>query len=217
MEDLLKISNCHGEYDRVDEKPFREEDDDFKEVVLRYLKIMLAHKWAFLFIVSLVLLVAVIYAIKSPKYYRSTYEIFYNESIKDFVVESDVPVIKSNFDKDYWLSAMKSTMIVRLTSEHSGLPYDADEVSRMVRVEMKNGKNNNFPIYEVTVTSPVPEHIPVLVNSYVQALNDLLLRNQNINSEKLTAFLGRQLEDNTKKLGKIDKQIMEETAGQSKT
>lgn len=177
--------------------------------ILRVLQILLIHKWKFLAIVLFVLAVAVIYAFSQPEYFETKYEIFYNESIKEFVVESNVPVIKSDFDKNFWFSTMNSEEVNRLTLKNSGLPYNTEIIKRMFKVEMKEKKDNtNAPSYEVTVISKKREIMPILIKAYLQSLNDILLKNQVNNSEKLVLFLTNQLNDNNRKLGEIDQSIM---------
>lgn len=177
--------------------------------IMRILQILLIHKWKFLAIVLFVLVIAFIYAVRQPKYFVSKYEVFYNESIKEFVVESNVPVIKSDFDKNFWLSTMNSEEVARLTLKNSGLPYNTAIIKRMFKVEMKDKKDNsNAPSYEVTITSKKSEIVPILIKSYIQALNDILLKNQVTNSEKLVSFLSNQLGDNNRKLSEIDLNIM---------
>ena len=88
--------------------------------IMRYLQILYIHKFKFLIVAGVVFIIALIYALNQPKYYSAEYEVFYNESIKNFVIESNVPVIKSDFDKTFWLSTMKSDEMARLTLKNSG-------------------------------------------------------------------------------------------------
>jgi len=176
--------------------------------IMRYLQILFIHKWKFLIIASLVTLIALVYALNQPKFYVSEYEVFYNESIKNFVVESNVPVIKSDFDKSFWLSTMKSDEMARLTLKNSGLPYTSAIMKRMFKVEMIDKKEQSTPIYKVTVTSKKNEIIPTLIKAYVQSLNDILAKNQISNSDKLVTFLARQLSENNIKLSEIDQQML---------
>lgn len=176
--------------------------------IMRYLQILFIHKWKFLAIAGLVTIIALIYALNQPKFYVSEYEVFYNESIKNFVVESNVPVIKSDFDKSFWLSTMKSDEMARLTLRNSGLPYTTAIIKRMFKVEMVDKKEQSTPIYKVTVTSKKNDIIPTLIKAYVQALNDILAKNQLNNSDKLVTFLARQLTENNIKLSGIDQKML---------
>lgn len=176
--------------------------------IMRYLQVLYIHKWKFLAIALLVTIIALIYALNQPKFYVSEYEVFYNESIKNFVVESNVPVIKSDFDKNFWLSTMKSDEMARLTLRNSGLPYNTAIIKRMFKVEMVDKKEQSTPVYKVTVTSKNNAIIPTLIKAYVQALNDILLKNQVNNSEKLVTFLARQLTENNIKLSQIDQRML---------
>jgi len=176
--------------------------------IMRYLQILYIHKWKFLIITLLVTIIALIYALNQPKFYVAEYEVFYNESIKNFVVESNVPVIKSEFDKTFWLSTMKSDEMARLTLRNSGLPYTTAIIKRMFKVELVDKKEQTNPVYKVTVTSKNNDIMPTLIKAYVQALNDLLAKNQVNNSEKLVTFLARQLAENNVKLGEIDQKMI---------
>lgn len=177
--------------------------------ILRYLQILLINKWLFLAVLLLVLGAFVFYALRQPKLYESQYEVFYNESIREFMAASDVPVVKSDFDKNFWLSTMRSDEIARLTIEHLALPYKADDLKRMLKVEIiDKKKEDRIPVYKASITSPDKHLNTKILNAYVKALNDLLLKNQISNSEKLVSFLNNQLNDNSNKLNEIDKQIL---------
>lgn len=182
-----------------------------KEVTIdlfRLLQILVSHKWKFLLFFLIALSLSAFYGLKQPKYYSSVYEVFYNESIKEFVIESNVPVIKLTFDKAFWLSTMKSDEIARSIALNTGLPYKASTIKSMMKIEMKEGKGSVIPIFNVNVSSKNPSDIPVLINGFVISLNDLLIKNQIDNSERLIVFLSRQIEDNNKKLSAIDRQIL---------
>lgn len=176
--------------------------------IMRYLQVLYIHKWKFIAIALLITIIALIYALNQPKFYVAEYEVFYNESIKNFVIESNVPVIKSDFDKSFWLSTMKSDEMARLTLLNSGLPYNTAIIKRMFKVEMVDKKEQSTPVYKVTVTSKNNTIIPTLIKAYVQALNDILLKNQVNNSDKLVTFLARQLSENNVKLSQIDQRML---------
>jgi capsular exopolysaccharide synthesis family protein len=184
--------------------------------VIRFFQIIFLHKWLFLAGFLLCLLLAFIYAINQPKVYISKCEVFYNETLKEFVMESNVPVIKSDFDKDYWLSLMKSDQLAKLIQKNSGLPYSTTIIKRMLKVEATGKKDAPVPIYELTVTSKRADLIPILIHSFVESLNDLLAQNQLVSSGKLVSFLSKQLNDNNSKLSQIDQQILRSGAGTNK-
>lgn len=182
--------------------------------VMRYLQILYIHRWLFASVVLFGLLVAIAFAIKQPKFYKTEFEVFYNESIKEFVVEANVPVIKTDFDKNYWLSVMQSEEMARLTLKNSGLPYNTAIVKRLFKVEMDNKrKDDRVPSYKVTITSKDADIIPIMIKAYIQSLNDLLHRNQVNNSQKLISYLTDQLADNNKKLSVIDRKILGDENG----
>jgi Mrp family chromosome partitioning ATPase/uncharacterized protein involved in exopolysaccharide biosynthesis len=184
--------------------------------LVRFSQILYIHKWLFLAGLLLCLLLAFIYAMNQPKVYVSKCEVFYNESLKEFVVESNVPVIKSAFDKDYWLSLMKSDQLAKLIQKNSGLPYSTAIIKRMLKVEATGKKDAPIPIYELTVTSKRADIMPILIHSFVESLNDMLLQNQLVSSGKLVSFLTKQLGENNAKLSQIDQQILRNGAGTNK-
>ena len=175
---------------------------------MRFIQVLYLHKWLFLAGVLLCLVLGCIFALNQPKFYVSKCEVFYNESIKKFVVESNVPVIKSDFDKDYWLSLMKSDQLAKLMQKSSGLPYSEEIIKRMISVDVKGKKEAAIPVFEVTVTSKRADIIPILIKSFVESLNELLSQNQMVSTEKLVDFLAKELGDNNAKLAQIDEQIL---------
>ncbi len=178
----------------------------------RFLHVLYIHKWKFIIILLLVMILAYLYAVRQPVFYQSKYEVFYSETAKEYVSKSEVPVIKPEFDRTFWQSVMLSDEAARLTLENSNLPYTIPIIKRMIKVEMKASRDRTSgpPIYEVTITSKRNELIPVLMNSFIKALNDLLYKYQLENSEKLVEFLSKQLTDNNKKLAEIDRKILHE-------
>lgn len=187
----------------------REREDDETLNLLRFVHLFFIHKWKILILVIISLIGAWIYYHEQKVYYVAQYEIFYNESVKEYVTESDVPVLKSNFDKNFWLSTMKSDEVAKLTLINSGLPLDISSIKNMIKVEMQDIKNSNStPIFRVSVRSSVKENIPILVNSFVESINEVLVRNQADNSKRLITFLSGQLDESNKKLAEIDNDIM---------
>lgn len=176
--------------------------------ILRFIQILLIHKWKFLTIFIIVFIIAALYGIKQPKFYSVDYEVFYNESIKEFVVESDVPVIKNKFEKAFWFSTMKSDEMSRLIAQNSNLPYSASTVKRMIKVDMVEVKGGSVPIFKVTVTSRNNTDLPKLINGFVFSLNHLLVKIQADNSERLIHFLSNQIEDSNRKLADLDREIL---------
>jgi polysaccharide biosynthesis transport protein len=179
---------------------------------MRFIQILIIHKWKFLIVFVLVFVGAVFYAWKQPTVFISKYEVFYNETINKFALESNVPVLKSDFDENYWLSTMRSNELAQLTLENSGLPYTTAIIRRMIHVDMKSVKGKTLPIFEVSVVSRRNDLIPILIKAFVKSLNDMLLRNQAQNSEQLVNFLSDQIQENNRKLSDIDRHIMMEQA-----
>lgn len=194
--------------------PDQEEEGLF--LLMRYLQVLFIHKWIFFSVFLVVFSGVVLYAFRQPKVYKAQYEVFYNETIREYMDESDVPVVKSDFDKNFWLSNMLSGEIARLTVHHSGLPYSTEELRALIAVEIADKKREDrVPIYKVTVSSTHREEIPVIVKAYLQALNELLLKHQVSNSERFIVFLTDQLTDNNAKLSDIDSQVLSHVAARS--
>ena len=86
---------------------------DLNSFISRFLKIVLIHKWLFAAVFAFVMLLVLIYALKQPKMYQSNYEVFYNETMREYMSMDNAPIVKSDFDKNYWLSAMRSNVVYR--------------------------------------------------------------------------------------------------------
>jgi len=184
--------------------------------LMRYLQVLFIHKWIFVSVFVVVFAGVVLFALKQPKVYNAQYEVFYNETIREYMDESDVPVVKSDFDKNFWLSNMLSGEIARLTVLYSGLPYSQEEMRGLVAVEMADKKREDrVPIYKVTVSSTRRNEIPLIIKAYLQALNELLLKHQVSNSERFIGFLTDQLNDNNNKLSGIDNELIGNSSKES--
>nr|WP_321522402.1 AAA family ATPase [uncultured Macellibacteroides sp.] len=184
--------------------------------LMRYLQVLFIHKWIFVSVFVVVFAGIVLFALKQPKVYNAQYEVFYNETIREYMDESDVPVVKSDFDKNFWLSNMLSGEIARMTVLHSGLSYSQEEMRRLIAVEMADKKREDrVPIYKVTVSSTRPNEIPLIIKAYLQALNELLLKHQVSNSERFIGFLTDQLNDNNGKLSGIDNELIGNSSKES--
>ena len=125
-----------------------ETEDEGLAFLMRYLQVLFIHKWIFVSVFVVVFAGVVLFALKQPKVYNAQYEVFYNETIREYMDESDVPVVKSDFDKNFWLSNMLSGEIARLTVLHSGLSYSQEEMRGLIAVEMADKKREDrVPIY----------------------------------------------------------------------
>lgn len=180
-----------------------------KNIFMRFFRITLIHKWLFITVFFFVLLLVLLYALKQPKVYQSNYEVFYNETMREYMSLDNAPVVKSDFDKNYWLTAMKSNEVLKSTLQNSGLPYSISALRSMMFVGIiDKRKEDRIPVYLVSVTSKNNEHIPVLIRAYVKSLNELLLQNQITNAERLVVYLRDQINQNNQKLNQINLSIM---------
>jgi capsular exopolysaccharide synthesis family protein len=203
----------HNEYNSSANQAYASSRENFSgqedELDLKRLfQIFLIHKWKFFIILSLVVLLSYLYYLRQPVIYKSEFEIFYNQSIPGYSSNTSLPANTSAFDKNYWLSLMKSDEIARLTVQNSGLSLSVDEIRGLISVEIKSSREINTPIFLLTITSKRNEHIPVILVAYVKSLNDLLLKSEIGNSQKMVDFLNSQLAEHYEKLQNIDKEIL---------
>lgn len=182
---------------------------DLSGFISRFFRIILIHKWLFISVFAIVILLVILYALKQPKLYQSNYEVFYNETMREYMSMDNAPIVKSDFDKNYWLTAMKSNEVLKTTIKNSGLTYSVAQLKSMVQIGViDKRKEDRIPVYLVSITSKYNEHIPVLIRAYVKSLNELLIQNQVSNSERLIVYLRDQIGQNNKKLNQIDISIM---------
>ncbi len=188
---------------------YHKNQQDLNSFFSRFFRIALIHKWLFLSVFVTILLLVLIYALKQPKVYQSNYEVFYNETMREYMSLDNSPVVKSDFDKNYWLSAMKSNEVLKSTIKNSGLTYSISQLKAMMFVGIiDKRKEDRIPVYLVSISSKDNEHIPILIRAYVKSLNELLLQNQITNSERLIVYLRDQINQNNQKLNQIDISIM---------
>lgn len=186
--------------------------DELGTFIYRFFKVLMIHKWLFTFVFLFVLLILILYGLKQPKVYQCEYEIFYNETMREFVDEANVPFVKSDFDKNYWLRAMVSDKLLEMTLKNSGLAYKPEEFGRMIDVGvMDKKKEDRIPVFRVQISSKVREHIPFIIRAYIKSLNELLLINQVNNSERLVSYLTEQINQNNRKLNQINIGITSES------
>jgi len=108
--------------------------DEIGMFISRFFKVLTIHKWLFTSVSAVVIILFILYGLRQPTIYQSEYEVFYNETMREFVDEANVPYVKSDFDKNYWLRAMVSDELMEMTLKNSGLTYKRDEFKRMIEV-----------------------------------------------------------------------------------
>ena len=189
-------------------------NDNLGTFFSRFFKILYMHKWIFLAIILIVSLMILIYALNQPRIYQSNYEVFYNETMREYMNMDNSPVVKSDFDKNYWLSAMQSNEVIKMTSINSGLTYSLIDLKGMIQVGIVDKrKEDRIPLYIVRISTSQKEHIPIIIRAYVKSLNELLLQNQIHNSERLIVYLKDQISQNNQKLNQIDVSILNSGSG----
>ncbi|MDD3079953.1 MAG: AAA family ATPase [Paludibacter sp.] len=210
------INNAEDIYDvKTSPTNLSKNNDDIGNFFVRFLKVLTIHKWLFLTIFLIVILLVMLYALRQPVSYQSNYEVFYNENIREFVDDNtNSPVVKSDFDKNYWLRAMQSDEVMELTKKNSGLPYSASQLNRMILTGVVDKrKEDRIPVFLVQINSHYKEHIPILIRAYINALNDLLYQKQIRNSQNLIAYLTGQINQNNAKLIQLNVQIADDGGG----
>jgi len=196
--------------------PSLKNDDKLNSFFSRFFKILLMHKWLFITILIIVASLVIIYASLQPRMYVSNYEVFYNETMREYVSGNDntSSMVKSDFDKNYWLSAMVSNEVLTMTMKNSGLAYSLSALKGMISANViDKRKEDRIPVYVVQLSCPQKEHIPIIIRAYVKSLNELLLQNQISNSERLIVYLTNQLGQNNQKLNEIDISLIHSGAG----
>ena len=68
---MLDISNSNS-------VPTNEPEENLVHLIVRYLQVLLIHKWVFLCGFVLVFTMVLVFAVKQPKLYKSDYEVFKN-------------------------------------------------------------------------------------------------------------------------------------------
>lgn len=189
-------------------------NDDLSAFFARFFKVLMLHKWLFLLIFFIVAALVLIYGFRQPQIFQSNYEVFYNETMREYVNLDNAPTVKSDFDKNYWLSAMVSNDVLKMTLENSGLPYSIEQLKKQIVVGViDKRKEDRIPIYLVRISSKDQLHIPILIRAYVKSLNQLLVQNQLQNSERLLIYLNDQIRQNNGKLNQIDITIRSNSYG----
>ncbi len=214
----MKDPNVHTSENSVEntyptEYPIYKPKDELSSYITRFFRLLFIHKWLFLTVVAIVIAVIILYARQLPRYYQSDYEVFYNETMREFVDESKVPYIRTDFDKNFWLRAMVSDEIMKLVQKNSGLTYSTLDLKKMIMAGViDKRREDRIPVFRVRITSTEREHIPFLIRAYIKSLNELLTQNQIGNSERLIQYLQDQIVLNNNKLGQIDIQIINSTS-----
>lgn len=186
-----------------------DQDENTLNFVIRLLKILFIHRWIFIPIVILVAALVMWYGMRQVDVYKSDFEVFYNESMKEYADKSDVPVIRYDFNKNYWLKVMVSDELMQLIADHSGLPYSPAQLKRLISVSlMDKRKDATTPIFQVSVSNEDRSQIPLLIRAYMTALNTMLVQYQVDNSNRLIQYLNEQIEQNSSNLSAIDMQIL---------
>ena len=179
--------------------------------LMRYLRIMFLNKWKFLIIFFSVLLLAFLYANKLAPVYEAKYEIFYNESEKEYILEKGTPVQKSKFNPVFWVKTMNSDELMRRTVEVSGLAIKPQSLKKMMSAEIvEDSKSKKSDVYFLlSISSGNPDLFPILANAYVEALNGIVNQLSEDNNHNLIDYLEKQLADKKNKLQQIDNKILE--------
>lgn len=183
-------------------------NDQLNTYLSRFFKVIAIHKWLFIISSLLVIALVILYALRQPNSYQSNYEIFYNENVRQIIDNSNETVIKSDFDKNYWLRAMQSNEIMQITQKNSGLKYSAGKLSSMIQVGLADKrKEDRIPVYNIQISSEYKEHIQLIMRAYIKALNFMLIQTQVNNSQNMVNYLNEQIAQNNQKLLDFDSKL----------
>ncbi|MFZ5942020.1 MAG: GumC family protein [Bacteroidota bacterium] len=182
----------------------RDDEIDFRRLFF----ILMIHKWKFLVILILTMLVTYLYYRRQENYYESDFEVFYNETSRQFINSSGVPAVTPEFDKYFWLSVMQSDEVARLTLRYSSLPLAPEALKQMIRVTLGGQKDLTSPVFIVSIRSTASNQIPVIIKAYVNALNDMLRKYETESTNQTIRYLSGMLEENHRKLEEIDRDIL---------
>jgi capsular exopolysaccharide synthesis family protein len=186
-----------------------DENENPIKLIVRLLKIMYIHIGIFLPVMLIITGSIIWYGIRQPEAYIAEYEVFYNESMKDYSNMTKTPVILCNFDKNYWLKAMVSDDLMKHIIKETGLTYTTTQLKRKISAtHFDKRKEDIIPVFKVIIRCERKELIPVLIESYITALNILLTEYQISSSERLIKYFKEQINQNNKKLDEIDLQIL---------
>ncbi len=186
-----------------------DENENPIKLIVRLLKIMYIHIGIFLPVMLIITGSIIWYGIRQPEAYIAEYEVFYNESMKDYSNMTKTHVILCNFDKNYWLKAMVSDDLMKHIIKETGLTYTTTQLKRKISAtHFDKRKEDIIPVFKVIIRCERKELIPVLIESYITALNILLTEYQISSSERLIKYFKEQINQNNKKLDEIDLQIL---------
>ncbi|MFO8054411.1 MAG: AAA family ATPase [Bacteroidales bacterium] len=195
--------------------------------IWRYLHIFFIHKWLFIGVFLLTILLVFVYHITTQKeeVYSSTEEMFYVSfgsssgftQTNNRIISISSGSGNSKFDKNFWLSVMRSQEAMRLTIENAQLPISSDSEKWGIQVTIKQEEDSKSrsslgeaPVFLISVFSTNKNHVPVLANAFVKSMNELLTKYHVENSKQTVSFIENQLKDKNNKLQKIDRKIMEQ-------
>jgi Mrp family chromosome partitioning ATPase/uncharacterized protein involved in exopolysaccharide biosynthesis len=198
--DMSSLSNGSGNHETGDVFDY-----------IRFLQILIIQKWLFLSVFTLIVVISVLYALRQPVSFQAKFDVFYSESVNRFVTESNLALMRTDFDKDYWLGIMNSDEIMTMTFENAGIA-EGDESKPKISISLRKDKDRTLPIYEVSITAKDNLIIPLLIRSYVQALNDMLHKEQYSNFEQLVDYLSKQIEEKNNQISTVDRAIIAEQA-----
>jgi Mrp family chromosome partitioning ATPase/capsular polysaccharide biosynthesis protein len=183
--------------------------DELGDFFARFFRIVSVHRWMFLFVMVCVTSIVVWYSLQKPEVYQASFEVFYNESMHEVVDENKVSAIRVDFDKNYWLRAMVSDELMRMVVMNSGLPYTLMEMKKSISATLLDKRREDrVPVFWISIRTENREDIPILIKSYINALNALLVQYQVANTERLVKYYDDQIKLNTGKLNELEVQIL---------
>lgn len=174
---------------------------------LRLLSLIIIYKWSFLTVLVTLSALALLFGLSRAPEYSSSMEIYYNESVINFAEDAKMPILKNELDQNLWLSIMRSGQMNEMIAKKSDLNIGESDVKGMVSFDIIKSKNSSSPMFMMSVTSPVAQVIPIIAQSAIESLNELLCAEINSNNKKLIDFLHRQVADKNREMAQIDREL----------
>ena len=129
--------------------------------------------------------------------------------MREFVDDGKISYVDSDFDKNFWLKAMESDDVFEIVKQSSGFTYTVPQLKQMFSVLVFNKrKEDRIPVFRVSIVSQNRKHIPILIRTYVLALNQMLIEHRIENSRNLITYLQDQINDKNAQLSQMNIKLM---------
>lgn len=172
----------------------------------RYFLILFHYKWILLISIMVCVFVVILYSSGLSKDYKSSFNVYYDKTIADYVPNIKKNIGHNDFDKQYWARIMTSERLFSMVKETSGFTFNTKELSGFF--SMTQGKKED-KIFNIQISVQDTSVILPLSMAYIESLNKLDALNYMTGFEKLIDYLNQQLRKNEKNLEDIENEISE--------